>query len=297
MTNDGSSDEYFTERDEGAQPRIERELSDTAWSAIAALTAGRIRDGSLGEGFPDVCQDHASQTVGVDERLFAHALMGDVPSLDWPLPEESPGSGPAMDMIEFVDRHVASAERRSWHEFFKHHHLDFDVAAGQATWRRDVNRILRRNGLAFAMSGDGRVRRLGDPITRKRLSHLPRTGDDQLDDMLSRASDLYFTPDESLHREALLHLWRGFERLKSSMDPDKKKSTTAILDLGADETTLRSILEADAFEMTGAGNKLTIRHSEVGKVPIDREDQVDYLFGRLFNLVWLLLPLVAVELD
>jgi hypothetical protein len=113
MTNIESSDQYFTERDERAQPRVERELSDSAWSAIAALTTGRIRDGSLGEAFPNVCQDHTSQTVGVDERLFADALVGDIPSLDWPLPDESPGTGAAMDVIEFIDRHVASAERRS----------------------------------------------------------------------------------------------------------------------------------------------------------------------------------------
>lgn len=261
------------------------------------MITGRIRDGSLGEAFPDVCQEYPSQTVGVDQRLFGDALAGDIPILDWPLPEEPPGAGPAMDLIEFVDRHIAEADRRSWHEFFRHHHLDFDADAGQATWRRDVSRILRRNGMAFEIGDDGAVRRLGDPVTRRRIARLPATGDGQLDEMLSRATDLYFTPNESLHGEALLHLWRAFERLKSSIDPDKKTSATALLDLGADEPTLRAVLEADAVEMTGAGNTFTIRHSEVGKVPIDREDQVDYLFGRLFNLVWLLLPSVADSLE
>jgi hypothetical protein len=291
------SDEYFTERDEGTQPRVERQLSDAVWAAIAALVTGRIRDGSLGGAFPDVCRDKSGQTIGVDESLFADAVVGDIPSLDWPLPKESPGAGPAMDLIEFIDRHVAEAERRSWHRFQEHHHLDFDTEAGQENWRLDVGRILRRNGLAFEIREDGRVRRLGDPVTRIRLSRLPATGDRQLDNMLSRASDLYFTPDEALHRDALIHLWRAFERLKSLLDPNKKTSAAAVLDLGADERTLRAILEEDGIGMTGAGNNLTIRHSEVGKAPIDREDQVDYLFGRLFNLVWLLLPLVAAELD
>jgi len=151
--------------------------------------------------------------------------------------------------------------------------------------------------MAFEVGDAGDIRRLGDPVTRRRISLLPVTGDLPLDKMLSRAIDLYFTPDGSLHREALLHLWRAFERLKSSMDPDKKASTAALLDLGADEPTLREILEADAREATRAGNVLTIRHSEVGKVPIEREDQVDYLFGRLFNLVWLLVPLAADNFD
>ena len=56
---------------------------------------------------------------------------------------------------------------------------------------------------------------------------------------------------------------------------------------------MRAILEADARALTNAGNALTIRHSEVDKVLLEREDQVDYLFGRLFNLLWLLIPLVA----
>lgn len=290
-------DEYFTEREDGARPRIERELSASAWAAIAGLTVRRVRDGSLGNAFPEVCQDHPSQTVGVDERLFGDALMGDIPSLDWPLPNESAGSGPAMDLIEFIGRHVATPNRRSWHDFLRHHHLDFDVEQGQATWRQDVGRILRRNGLAFEIRDDGRIRRLGDPITRARASGLPTTRDEQLDDMLARATELYFIPDERLNREALMHLWRGFERLKSTLDPDKKASSTAVLDLGAAEPILRAILELDALEMTRAGNTFTIRHSEVGKAPIERNDQVDYLFGRLFNLVWLLLPLVAEARD
>jgi hypothetical protein len=288
-----SSDEYFTEREEGTLARTELELTDSAWAAIVALLTSRIRDGSLGEQFPLVCQEYTTQTVGTDEDILGDAIAGEIPALGWPLPRESPGPGPAMDLLEFVDRNIADVESRHWHDYFRHHHLEYDAEPGRANWRRDAGRILRRNGLAFEFDGTGRVVRLGDPVTRARLSILPATGDQELDEMLARASDLYFTPDEDLHREALLHLWRVFERMKSALDDDKKASTGALLDLGADEATLRAILEADSFAMTRAGNVLTIRHSEVGKVPIEREDQVDYLFGRLFNLVWLLVPLLA----
>ena len=41
--------------------------------------------------------------------------------------------------------------------------------------------------------------------------------------------------------------------------------------------------------MTRIGNELRIRHSEVGKEPVGDNGEKDYLFMRLFSLIWLML--------
>ncbi len=51
----------------------------------------------------------------------------------------------------------------------------------------------------------------------------------------------------------------------------------------------RELLEDEARNLTNIGNTFRIRHSEVDKVEIDRESQIDYFFYRMYSLVVLLL--------
>jgi hypothetical protein len=51
----------------------------------------------------------------------------------------------------------------------------------------------------------------------------------------------------------------------------------------------RERLDAGAAELTRIGDEFRIRHSEVTQAPIQRREQVDYLFHRLFALVELAL--------
>ena len=72
-------------------------------------------------------------------------------------------------------------------------------------------------------------------------------------------------------------------------DDPKRSSVKALLDQAADESTFREILEQEAITLTDAGNRFQIRHSETSQVPLQRNDHVDYLFHRLFALIWLVL--------
>ena len=53
--------------------------------------------------------------------------------------------------------------------------------------------------------------------------------------------------------------------------------------------TWLSTLEAEARELTRIGNDFQIRHSEINKIVINNDPDVDYLFHRLFSLIFLLM--------
>lgn len=52
---------------------------------------------------------------------------------------------------------------------------------------------------------------------------------------------------------------------------------------------MRAALGEEAKALTMLGNSLRIRHSEVTQEMIDRSDQLDWLFVRMFSFVRLLL--------
>jgi hypothetical protein len=61
------------------------------------------------------------------------------------------------------------------------------------------------------------------------------------------------------------------------------------LDQAATEPNFRAVLETEAVNLTAVGNNFLIRHTETNRTPIGSDLHVDYLFHRLFSLVWMLL--------
>jgi hypothetical protein len=55
------------------------------------------------------------------------------------------------------------------------------------------------------------------------------------------------------------------------------------------EPNFRQLLEEEAKELTAVGNNFMIRHTETTKIPIASSDHVDYLFQRMFAIIYLLL--------
>ncbi len=53
----------------------------------------------------------------------------------------------------------------------------------------------------------------------------------------------------------------------------------------AGQPEVRTLLESEAKEVTRIGNDFQIRHTEVGKAAIVRDDDLDYLFHRGFALI------------
>ncbi len=94
-------------------------------------------------------------------------------------------------------------------------------------------------------------------------------------------------------RDSLEKLWDAFERIKT-FEPgdDKKASADALLDRAATpESKLRADLASEAAALTKVGNTFRIRHSEVTQEHIQRPETLDWLFGRMFSYLHLLLKM------
>ena len=108
--------------------------------------------------------------------------------------------------------------------------------------------------------------------------------------MLETARRKFLDPNPAIRLESLEKLWKAWERLKT-IEPgkDKKASVTALLDKAAAEATFRDLLEKEARQLTDIGNTFHIRHSETTQVHLQESGHVDYLFHRLYAMIYLLL--------
>lgn len=95
-------------------------------------------------------------------------------------------------------------------------------------------------------------------------------------------------PDLSTRMEAIEKLWDAWERLKTVFSGDKKKGLKALLDSVSLEPKFRDCIEQEARELTRIGNEFMIRHWETDKTSIRENDQIDYLFHRVFAMVLML---------
>ena len=289
---------YFSEREEGEISRENEEIGDNAWGGIQALIQARIGDGSFGTSYPTICPDGGGIT-GTNEGAFEQAMRADIPNLQeqeyHPWNEKPQRTLDILDMIEFCWRCIGKPIRKDYHEFFKHHHLDFNIEAGQDEFRDDINRIFRRNGLAYELTEHGHIERLAPPVLREELaSAQSHTGDADLDRMLETARCKFINPNEAIRREALDSLWDAWERLKTLGDgSDKKTQIKSLLDqtAGSSSPKFREALEREANELTRIGNHFQIRHSERNQERLARSEHVDYLFHRLFALIQTILKL------
>jgi len=284
------AERYFSEREEGIRPRVELEVGAVAWGGLVVLIEGLVANGALGVDFPEQCPDGRGPT-GTNAQALALSIRAEIPQLDWPLqPDSLPGTVAIMDLLEFCYDHVAEPIPDGYHSFFGHHHLRFDREQGQEQFRGRVDRILSRNHLAFQLDEKGIVSRLAPPILHEVLSsHLFDTGDAKLDELMETARLKILDRDPAIRREELEKLWDAWERVKTIEGNDKKTSTRVLLDKTAGESRFRELLEDEARSVTDVGNRFHIRHSEIGQVEIQSDAQVDYLFHRLFALIWLLL--------
>jgi hypothetical protein len=285
------SEKYFSDRERGERPRTAEDVPLTVWAALVDLIDERILDGALGHGFPEFCTDGAG-CCGCDSARLTRRLKAEIPDLNWPLStEEAPEIAQMMDLLEFCARNIGKPVKGGWHSFFGHYHLSHDVEAGKATFRVELDRLFRRNGIAFEMDENGFMHRLAPEGLREALIiGRFQTGDGALDRLLETARSKFLSPKIETRREALESLWDAFERLKTvDAAGNKRAGITALLDSAAGGPRFRQFLEAEARYLTDAGNAFQIRHHEVDQEEITSSAEVDYLFHRLFALTQLLL--------
>lgn len=166
-----------------------------------------------------------------------------------------------------------------------------DGVVGFRMIRQDVQRFFASCNISYDVAEDGRVIRFKpEPVAQVLRNSAFRTGDNELDGLLTVAREKFFDRNPAVHRESIEKLWDAWERLKT-LEPgkDKKGQTDALLGRLSIGPEYRKMIEAEALHLTELGNRFMIRHSETNKVPIREGVEVDYLFHRMFTLVWLLL--------
>jgi hypothetical protein len=270
-------------------------ISEVAWAGIRSEILARVSDGSFGASYPEACQDGASP-VGTDEMSFWNAMRSRIPTLaerPWYHGGDVPLLNDIMDVVQFCWSKIGQPQRRGYHEYFKHFHLTFDIAAGREEFRQTINEIFRRSGLAYELLLDGTVHRLLPPVFREAIiGTVFRSGDPTLDQLLETARRKFVDPDETVRRESVEKLWDAFERLKTVEEGNNKRDRIGrLLDIAAASTTsgFRQALEREARELTDIGNQFLIRHTETTQEPLSKSLHVDYVFHRLFSLLLLLL--------
>ncbi len=281
---------YFSDRERGPMPQTITEVTEAAWNGIVALINRYILNGSFGIDFPAECPDGVG-IVGTNNHMFGMSIRGEIPDIDWPLDVETvPSTLAVMDLIEFCYEHVAEAHQTDFHKFFGHHHLSFDRSEGQDNFRTEINRIFSRNQLAYELSENGQIVRIAAPVYHELLTgSVFQTGDTTLNELLESARAKFLAPDTKERHDSLEKIWDAWERIKTIEDPDKRASVSALLNQAASEPKFREVIEEEARALTDIGNTFLIRHSETSQIPLQEDEHVDYLFYRLFALIWLLL--------
>ena len=276
---------YFSERETGAPLRKDEKISVNVWRGLLTVIRTLTADGSFGARYPDVCED-GTFTCGASMGMVDDALRAEIPRLadlidqTYPrftrttlaaleMPDIQPSTLEILDLIEFCWKSISKPIETDYHSFFRHHHLGFDEEAGRNEFRGEVERIFRRNGIAYRLTEDGRIERVVPPVFEDLvIQSEASTGDSELDRLLTAAQRKFVDPRPEARREALEALWDAWERLKTlGGQGDKKAQARAMLDnaAGTSSPKFRGALDKEAAELTSIGNNLRIRHSETNQ--------------------------------
>jgi len=289
---EGSMTRYFSDREYGERPRTIGVIDERLWGGLHSLIDTRLGDGAFGYRFPEQCPDGYGP-CGCDRLALTRVLRAEVPFVEWPVSHsELPETSAILDILEFCAAAVGQPIEGSYYSFFGHHHLSWDREAGLTRFVGEVNLLFARNGVAYELTMGGQAHRLlpqplADALSRTEFT----TGDAETDRLLEIARRRIALPKSDDRVEALEKLWDAFERLKTlEPGPDKRAQAEALLDrAAAPGSNFRLLLAEEAAALTKIGNGFRIRHSETTQELLTSLDQVDYLFGRMFSFIRMVL--------
>ena len=202
-----------------------------------------------------------------------------------------------MDLVDFSAHYIAKAELGREHPFYRHHELVFDVRAGRADFRNEVNELFRRQGVAFHINEANYVERAVPVEMAQFVDQVANTGDETLDGYLTDAMSLIRSRAANDREQALRKLVDAFERLKTvdyqegktiAEKPNKKELVARLLDQVAPPAAhpvWRGHLDQESRNLTEIANTMQIRHSETYQEPLQPEG-ADYLFTRYSAFVF-----------
>lgn len=295
---------YYSDRVSGPRARDVEEIGPVAWGRLVGIVQTSLTRNLFAQSFPEACPDGAP-VAGTDVVSFWAAFEGDLPDLNRRAldHDKPPSTLAALDMVEFVSRHVSEPKGEAkFHGYFSHYHLEFDPLHSPY-WARDklrddINRLFARQGLVYSLNKDGQiVRQSPQPALEAELrAGLPATTDPDLDELLARARHKFLDKDPNVRREALEVAWDGFERIKTIHDPrDKKKGSKQLIAAVTNSGAEAAMIEAEMLTLTKVGNDFRIRHHERDKEPVT-DHLIEPFFARMYALLHLLHPGVPAAL-
>lgn len=280
---------YFSDREKGERSRTDEKISNHVWGGLYGLIQGRINDGSFGYKFPIMCPDDRGP-YGTDPDAFWRVAKAEIPDLPELVHDQDiPDMYAILDLLQFSARAVAQPTQRNYHDFFGHYHLSFNRDAGLANFVSNVNLIFARNGIAFELTSEGSIQRLGPPGLREELRQAVfHTGDDETDQLLEESRRRILLPHPTDRFDAIEKIWDAFERIKTlESGRNKKEKAERLMERAITPSTPKfgEQIKTEARELTSIGNTMRIRHSETDRESLDSLEQVDYLFHRMFSFL------------
>ena len=238
--------------------------------------------------FPEPCPDNNDLPCGCNINRMKKVFFGETGMNYDKILDDSTERG-LFILIEFLYNHSAKPTLTRFHSFFSHDDVyDFSIESGKLKFTNEINSIFNKLKAPFQLSS-GRVIKVGNEIFEGIIDpNIFNTGDELTDKLLKDSIKFFKETDRANRTLALEKLWDSWERIKTLEDSDKKNGVEKLLTKGIANAELRQYIEIEAKTLTDIGNRFQIRHFEKDKIRLNDED-VDYLYYRLFNLVLRLL--------
>ena len=246
-----------------------------------------LKNNLFTKDFPESCPDN-ELPCGCNMEEMKKVFFGEI-GLDYDETIHNNEEKPIILLIEFLHNHSAEPTETRYHSFFAHTDImKFSIGKGQKKFTNEINSLFKKLNVPFQLSS-GKVIKMGNEIFEKVIDpNIFNTGDELTDKLLKDSITFFKESDRNNRSIALEKLWDSWERIKTLEDNDKKVGIKKLLKASIANEELRREIEEDAKILTTIGNRFQIRHFEKGKIKLNDED-VDYLYYRLFNLLLRLL--------
>jgi hypothetical protein len=133
-----TSSSFYTDRTNGSVPRTHEALPETTADGLKALVQRRITGDWLAREFPSNCPD-GNSVAGTNTYDLGPDLGALVPGVSWPLWQQAVSDETLFDVVEYTGQRLAKPSNGAWHDYFKHHELNFDEKVGRRQFRDEVN--------------------------------------------------------------------------------------------------------------------------------------------------------------